>query len=220
MRLSLVLSVLRPAGPVAIGVSLGFTLSLLSVTWVEEPCGPPPRPAARPPPSDGSPGGPPAGGLHNGNAARRPNAVPGGLGADSWEPRVVPYRPPSPGRAAKKAVRCGAGAAGAGRGPAGASGGAGWGGRLPPAFPGPCRPLLAAPWAAAGRLPAASLPADLPSPALRPVPARPAAPHPRHPGVPRPRPTDGTEQALKGPPCPLPGGGRAGGAVGLNGAAV
>lgn len=105
MRLSLVLSVLRPAGPVAIGVSLGFTLSLLSVTWVEEPCGPPPRPAARPPPSDGSPGGPPAGGLHNGNAARRPNAVPGGLGADSWEPRVVPYRPPSPGRAAKKAVR-------------------------------------------------------------------------------------------------------------------
>ncbi|XP_074001577.1 chondroitin sulfate synthase 2 isoform X3 [Numenius arquata] len=76
MRLSLVLSVLRPAGPVAIGVSLGFTLSLLSVTWVEEPCGPPPRPDARP-----------------------------RLGADSWEPRVVPYRPPSPGRAAKKAVR-------------------------------------------------------------------------------------------------------------------
>ncbi|XP_074767275.1 chondroitin sulfate synthase 2 isoform X3 [Athene noctua] len=76
MRLSLVLSVLRPAGPVAIGVSLGFTLSLLSVTWVEEPCGPPPRSAA---------------------ARPRPD--------DSWEPRVVPYRPPSPGRAAKKAVR-------------------------------------------------------------------------------------------------------------------
>ncbi|XP_075567101.1 chondroitin sulfate synthase 2 isoform X3 [Pelecanus crispus] len=78
MRLSLLLSVLRPAGPVAIGVSLGFTLSLLSVTWVEEPCGPPPRPAARPRP-DGGPA--------------------------PWEPRVVPYRPPSPGRAAKKAVR-------------------------------------------------------------------------------------------------------------------
>lgn len=45
-------------------------------------------------------------------------------------------------------------------------------------------------------------------------------PPPRHPGVPGPRPTDGTERALKGPPCPLPGGGRAGGAVGLNGAAV
>nr|XP_005485291.1 chondroitin sulfate synthase 2 [Zonotrichia albicollis] len=102
MRLSLVLSVLRPAGPVAIGVSLGFTLSLLSVTWVEEPCGPPPRPATRPHP-DGGPAPPP--GPANGNAARRPNAVPAALGADSWEPRVVPYRPPSPGRAAKKAVR-------------------------------------------------------------------------------------------------------------------
>nr|XP_054492424.1 chondroitin sulfate synthase 2 isoform X2 [Agelaius phoeniceus] len=102
MRLSLVLSVLRPAGPVAIGVSLGFTLSLLSVTWVEEPCGPPPRPATRPH-LDGGPAPPP--GPANGNAARRPNAVPAALGADNWEPRVVPYRPPSPGRAAKKAVR-------------------------------------------------------------------------------------------------------------------
>lgn len=124
MRLSLVLSVLRPAGPVAIGVSLGFTLSLLSVTWVEEPCGPPPRPAARPGPDGGGaaaaaagggggggggPAPPPGPANTNGNAARRPNAVPAGLGADSWEPRVVPYRPPSPGRAAKKAVRCGGG---------------------------------------------------------------------------------------------------------------
>uniref|UniRef100_A0A8B9CR51 Hexosyltransferase n=1 Tax=Anser brachyrhynchus TaxID=132585 RepID=A0A8B9CR51_9AVES len=113
MRLSLLLSVLRPAGPVAIGVSLGFTLSLLSVTWVEEPCGTPPRTDARPrtdaAAAAGSPvgpaGGPHDGGRHNGNAARRPNAVPAGLGAESWEPRVVPYRPPSPGRAAKKAVR-------------------------------------------------------------------------------------------------------------------
>lgn len=113
MRLSLVLSVLRPAGPVAIGVSLGFTLSLLSVTWVEEPCGPPPRPATRPLP-DGGPAPPP--GPANGNAARRPNAVPAALGAEDWEPRVVPYRPPSPGRAAKKAVRCGGGRAGPGRG--------------------------------------------------------------------------------------------------------
>lgn len=115
MRLSLVLSVLRPAGPVAIGVSLGFTLSLLSVTWVEEPCGPPPRPATRPH-LDGGPAPPP--GPANGNAARRPNAVPAALGTDNWEPRVVPYRPPSPGRAAKKAVRCG----GAGPGRAGGLG--------------------------------------------------------------------------------------------------
>lgn len=109
MRLSLVLSVLRPAGPVAIGVSLGFTLSLLSVTWVEEPCGPPPRSDARPRPDGGGPALPPGPANTNGNAVRRPNAVPAGLGADSWEPRVVPYRPPSPGRAAKKAVRCGGG---------------------------------------------------------------------------------------------------------------
>lgn len=121
MRLSLVLSVLRPAGPVAIGVSLGFTLSLLSVTWVEEPCGPPPRPATRPRPDDG-PAPPPGLGNTNGNAARRPNAVPAGMGADSWEPRVVPYRPPSPGRAAKKAVRCGGtGRAGGVWAPAGAN---------------------------------------------------------------------------------------------------
>lgn len=105
MRASLLLSLLRPAGPVAVGVSLGFTLSLLSVTWVEEPCGPGP-------PQSGDSELPPRG---NTNAARRPNSVqPGaererpGAGAgtgESWEPRVLPYRPAQPGQAAKKAVR-------------------------------------------------------------------------------------------------------------------
>lgn len=38
MRFSAFLSVLRPIGPVIIGISLGFTLSLLSVNWVEETC--------------------------------------------------------------------------------------------------------------------------------------------------------------------------------------
>lgn len=105
MRASLLLSVLRPAGPVAVGISLGFTLSLLSVTWVEEPCGPgPPQPGDSEPPLRG-----------NTNAARRPNSVqpgaererPGaGAGAgENWEPRVLPYRPAQPGQAAKKAVR-------------------------------------------------------------------------------------------------------------------
>ncbi|XP_062972875.1 chondroitin sulfate synthase 2 [Elgaria multicarinata webbii] len=102
MRFSLVLSLLRPVGPVVVGVSLGFTLSLLSVTWVEEPCGL----------SQGS--------LRDGdreqqqhqagqgNAARKPNSVPGGLGTEpeqSWEPRVLPYKPPNPGKAAKKTIR-------------------------------------------------------------------------------------------------------------------
>ncbi|XP_045368049.2 chondroitin sulfate synthase 2 isoform X2 [Camelus bactrianus] len=105
MRASLLLSVLRPAGPVAVGISLGFTLSLLSVTWVEEPCGPGP-------PQPGDSELPPRG---NTNAARRPNSVqpgaererPGaGVGAgENWEPRVLPYHPAQPGQAAKKAVR-------------------------------------------------------------------------------------------------------------------
>ncbi|XP_055146733.1 chondroitin sulfate synthase 2 [Symphalangus syndactylus] len=105
MRASLLLSVLRPAGPVAVGISLGFTLSLLSVTWVEEPCGPGP-------PQPGDSELPPRG---NTNAARRPNSVqpgaerekPGaGEGAgENWEPRVLPYHPAQPGQAAKKAVR-------------------------------------------------------------------------------------------------------------------
>lgn len=159
MRLSLLLSLLRPAGPVAIGVSLGFTLSLLSGTWVEEPCGAPPRTDARPrsaasasasassSAAAGSPlgpvGGPQDGGRHNGNAARRPNAVPAGLGAESWEPRVVPYRPPSPGRAAKKAVRCGErGEMGMGMGIGGA------GGELQ--LPGGCCPRVVPLWAAGG----------------------------------------------------------------------
>ncbi|XP_068824044.1 chondroitin sulfate synthase 2 isoform X3 [Capricornis sumatraensis] len=80
MRASLLLSVLRPAGPVAVGISLGFTLSLLSVTWVEEPCGPGP-----PQPGDSE-------------------LPPRGAG-ENWEPRVLPYHPAQPGQVAKKAVR-------------------------------------------------------------------------------------------------------------------
>ncbi|XP_048342834.1 chondroitin sulfate synthase 2 [Sphaerodactylus townsendi] len=101
MRFSLVVSLLRPVGPVVVGVSLGFTLSLLSVTWVEEPCGP-------------SQGSLRDGGMEQqqqggqGNAARKPNSVPGGVGVESeqnWEPRVLPYKPPNPGKAAKKTIR-------------------------------------------------------------------------------------------------------------------
>lgn len=102
MRFSSLLSLLRPVGPVVVGVSLGFTLSLLSVTWVEEPCGP-------------GHGSFREGGLEQhqhqggqGNAARKPNSVSGGLGTEpeqSWEPRVLPYKPLNPGKATKKTIR-------------------------------------------------------------------------------------------------------------------
>lgn len=38
MRFSAFISALRSVGPVVIGISLGFTLSLLSVNWTEEAC--------------------------------------------------------------------------------------------------------------------------------------------------------------------------------------
>lgn len=79
------ISVLRPIGPVVIGISLGFTLSLLSVNWVEESC------------------------FLDGKAndditlaqdgqlkgARKPNSIATGSDAESeedFEPRIVPYK--------------------------------------------------------------------------------------------------------------------------------
>lgn len=103
MRFSLVLSLLRPVGPVVVGVSLGFTLSLLSVTWVEEPCGPS-QGSLR----DGGVEQPQQQQGGQGNAARKPNSVPAGVGMEpgqSWEPRVLPYKPPNPGKTAKKTIR-------------------------------------------------------------------------------------------------------------------
>ncbi|TRY99083.1 hypothetical protein DNTS_024076 [Danionella cerebrum] len=38
MRVSMLVSLLKPTTPVIVGISLGFTLSLLSVTWVDESC--------------------------------------------------------------------------------------------------------------------------------------------------------------------------------------
>lgn len=38
MRFSALISVLRSFGPVVVGVSLGFTLSLLSVSWTDKSC--------------------------------------------------------------------------------------------------------------------------------------------------------------------------------------
>ncbi|XP_066519583.1 chondroitin sulfate synthase 2 [Hoplias malabaricus] len=103
MRLSLVLALLRPAGPVIVGMSLGFTLSLLSVTWVEEPCG-------------GGGGGAstvgteemmmmmaPAAGV---KGARKPSSIStGSAGEEDFEPRIVPYNKPAQHEPSKKVFR-------------------------------------------------------------------------------------------------------------------
>uniref|UniRef100_UPI003AAC4B30 chondroitin sulfate synthase 2 isoform X2 n=1 Tax=Centroberyx gerrardi TaxID=166262 RepID=UPI003AAC4B30 len=85
MRFSMFISVLRPIGPIVIGISLGFTLSLLSVNWVEESC------------------------FLDGKAndditvaqdgqlkgARKPNSISTGNDVESeedFEPRIVPYK--------------------------------------------------------------------------------------------------------------------------------
>ncbi|XP_052461731.1 chondroitin sulfate synthase 2-like [Carassius gibelio] len=87
MRFPMLISLLRPIGPVIIGISLGFTLSLLSVSWVEESCdinsitdegiilS-----------QDGSLKG-----------ARRPNSISTGNDdgeeEEDFQPRIIPYKP-------------------------------------------------------------------------------------------------------------------------------
>lgn len=78
-------SVLRPIGPVVIGISLGFTLSLLSVHWVDESC-----------PVDAKDGDDlifTQDGTLKG--ARKPSSISTHNGVDSqedMEPRIVPYK--------------------------------------------------------------------------------------------------------------------------------
>ncbi|RVE57752.1 hypothetical protein OJAV_G00202270 [Oryzias javanicus] len=97
MRFSVFISVLRSLGPVVIGISLGFTLSLLSVSWTEEAClvGSGER-------EDVTSG---RDGLLKG--ARKPNSIPAVNDADSeegFEPRIVPYKQLQPS-APKKVFR-------------------------------------------------------------------------------------------------------------------
>ncbi|KPP70624.1 chondroitin sulfate synthase 2-like [Scleropages formosus] len=103
------LSLLRPVGPVIVGISLGFTLSLLSVTWVEDPCDPEGLGHA------GLVTG--GGGLElgdgdaralDGNAkgARRPSSISSMDTEEDFEPRIVPYKPGTqPQSQAKKVFR-------------------------------------------------------------------------------------------------------------------
>lgn len=85
MRFSALISVLRSVGPVVIGISLGFTLSLLSVNWSEEACH-----------LDGKQGEDVTlsqdGQL---KGARKPNSISTVNDVESeedFEPRIVPYK--------------------------------------------------------------------------------------------------------------------------------
>ncbi|XP_068593944.1 chondroitin sulfate glucuronyltransferase [Cebidichthys violaceus] len=85
MRFSAFISVLRSVGPVVIGISLGFTLSLLSVNWTEEACY-----------LDGKEGEDVTAG-HDAllKGARKPNSISSINDVESeedFEPRIVPYK--------------------------------------------------------------------------------------------------------------------------------
>lgn len=89
MRVSALVSVLHSVGPVVIGISLGFTLSLLCLSWTDEACYPQGQEG------DGlslGQDGPPRG-------ARKPSSVSNGddPGSDEdFEPRIVPYKQVQP----------------------------------------------------------------------------------------------------------------------------
>ncbi|XP_036432767.1 chondroitin sulfate synthase 2 [Colossoma macropomum] len=80
MRVGRCLGLVRPVGPVVVGISLGFTLSLLSVSWVEEPCDLDPVVTL----------------LHDGGvAARKPSSISTGHEEENedFQPRILTYEP-------------------------------------------------------------------------------------------------------------------------------
>lgn len=92
MRLSAFVSFLHSVGPVVIGISLGFSLSLLCVSWTDESC---------------YPNGEDGEGVSLGQdgplrGARKPSSLSNSHDMESdedFEPRIVPYkqvRPSSP----------------------------------------------------------------------------------------------------------------------------
>ncbi|XP_033842755.1 chondroitin sulfate synthase 2 [Periophthalmus magnuspinnatus] len=99
MRFSALITVLRSLGPVVIGISLGFTLSLLSVSWTEETCylGDTDR-------EDGSVG---QQALLSG--ARKPNSLAGSSNdvesEEDFEPKIIPYKQVQPQSPPKKLFR-------------------------------------------------------------------------------------------------------------------
>ncbi|XP_067230365.1 chondroitin sulfate synthase 2 isoform X2 [Chanodichthys erythropterus] len=101
MRISMLVSLIRPTGPIIVGISLGFTLSLLSVTWVNESCDSDWMGAA-----DemliGQPG--------SSKGARKPSSISSGTTdngnvEEDFEPRIVPYNKPAQEGPPKKVFR-------------------------------------------------------------------------------------------------------------------
>ncbi|XP_073711159.1 chondroitin sulfate synthase 2 [Misgurnus anguillicaudatus] len=88
MRFSMLIGLLRPIGPVVIGISLGFTLSLLSVSWIEESC------------EINTLGDEGMILSQDGNlkGARKPNSISTGSDGDEdeeedFQPKIIPYKP-------------------------------------------------------------------------------------------------------------------------------
>ncbi|XP_030638164.1 chondroitin sulfate synthase 2 [Chanos chanos] len=100
MRFSMLISLIRPIGPIIVGISLGFTLSLLSVTWVDESCGADEIGAAEEVlPQPGSLKG-----------ARKPSSISAGTTEngnveEEFEPKIVPYNKPAQPSPPKKVFR-------------------------------------------------------------------------------------------------------------------
>lgn len=95
----MLVSLIRPTGPIIVGISLGFTLSLLSVTWVNESCDSVWMGAA-----DemlmGQPG--------SSRGARKPSSISTGTAdnvEEDFEPRIVPYNQPAQEGPTKKVFR-------------------------------------------------------------------------------------------------------------------
>uniref|UniRef100_A0A8C6WRE2 Hexosyltransferase n=1 Tax=Neogobius melanostomus TaxID=47308 RepID=A0A8C6WRE2_9GOBI len=100
MRFAAFVSVLRSLGPVVIGISLGFTLSLLSVSWTEETCY-----LGDADIEDGSVGQEAL--LLNG--ARKPSSLAGSSNdvesEEDFEPKIIPYKQVQQQSAPKKLIR-------------------------------------------------------------------------------------------------------------------
>ncbi|XP_037136682.1 chondroitin sulfate synthase 2 [Syngnathus acus] len=81
MRFPILVSALRSIGPVVIGISLGFTLSLLSVNWTQELCY--------------ADQGTPVSRDEQSKGARKTNSISPVHDEleEDWEPRIVPYKP-------------------------------------------------------------------------------------------------------------------------------
>ncbi|XP_051997113.1 chondroitin sulfate synthase 2-like [Xyrauchen texanus] len=90
MRIAVLMSLIRPTGPIIVGISLGFTLSLLSGTWVSKSCD-----------SDGMGSADEMLMAQPGSlkGARKPSSIFSGTTdngniEEDFKPRIVPYKKP------------------------------------------------------------------------------------------------------------------------------